>query len=187
MDSAHLTQLANPISDPENNPYELSHGTWPVLHDFPTVPDHIMNRIKSDASGSGISNHFPYLSLGLFFIETGLLKPHPTQRPLQKDCVDELRQRFETYGIHRMDSPGVAIGLGNGWLKMKNIGPHYFKITHSSPHIHHLAAENEGPIAHIICGGHRTEAIKEYSLGSCHTKYKQNFWLYYVLAPGLFL
>ena len=42
------------------------------------------------------------------------------------------------------------------------------------------------PIAHIIHGGHRTAAIRAYSTDPNNGDPEQNFWLYNVLAPGLF-
>jgi hypothetical protein len=185
MNSAPLTQLVQATSNSAPVPYKLLDGDWPVLDAFTPVPDHILERIKSDASGTAISNHVQFLSLGLFFIDTRLLKPHSTQRPVNQEHVKQLRKDFEEHGIHRMDSAGVVIGLGDGWLQMKNRGPHLYKISQSCLHLHRLAVEPEGPIAHVIRGGHRTEAIRNYSFYPDQTNSYQNFWLYNVLAPGL--
>jgi hypothetical protein len=185
MNSAHFTQLLPASSTLPSITYKLLDGNWPVLGSFPPVPDCIFERMIADASGTAITTHLHYLSLGLFFIDTKLLKAHPTQRPLNQTNVEKLSESFKTCGIHRMNSPGVVIGLGNGWLQMKNRGSHFIKITKSSPHIHRLAAEPGGPVAHVIRGGHRTEAIRRYALSSKHFYSYEDFWLYHVLAPGV--
>lgn len=185
MTSTPLTQLLPISSNSAPLSYKLLVGTWPILEDFPPVSEHVMTRIKTDASGTAISNNLQHLSLGLFFIDTDLLMPHSTQRPVNQHHVKELREGFEKFGIHRMDSPGVVIGLGDGWLQMKNNGPNCYKISKTSPHVHLLAAEPGGPIAHIIRGGHRTEAIRNYSRYPDNTNFSQNFWMYHVLVPGL--
>jgi hypothetical protein len=156
MDSSHFTELVPVTSNPAYNPSQLLDSTWPVLGEFPPVPLHVFEKIKSDASGSAVSNLHDYLCLGLFLIDTELLSPHPTERSLNQDRVEELRENFERLGIHRMESPGVAIGLGDGWLQMKNSRCNPFKITQEFTHIHRLVAEYGGPVAHIIHGGHRT-------------------------------
>ena len=184
MNPPSSTQLA-PIS-PNTAPlsYQLLDGDWPILDPFPPVPEHVIARIATDASGSAILNNLQYLSLGLFLIDTNLLQPHPTQRPLDQSHVSQLREDFERLGIHRMESPGVVIGLGEGWLQMKNPGPQLYRISNMSPHKHLLATQPEGPIAEIIRGGHRTEAIRVHSTQPDSSDPQQDFWLYNVLAPG---
>ena len=186
MDSTSLTQHVPISSASAPLSYKLLDGIWPVLEDFPPVPSHVLNRIKTDANGAAISTHIQYLSLGLFLIDTDLLQPHATQRPLDQSHVKQLQQDFENFGIHHMDHPGVVIGLGNGWLQMRNRGPHCYRISGNSPHLHLLATEQGGPIAQVIRGGHRTSAIQNYSLYPDKTNAHQNFWLYNVLAPGQF-
>jgi len=186
MDSTFLTQHVpiTPASAPLS--YKLLDGIWPILEDFPPVPDHVLNRIKTEANGASISTHIQYLSLGLFLIDTELLQPHATQRPLDQNHVKQLCEDFETIGIHRMDHPGVVIGLGEGWHQMKNNGPHCYRISKDSSHLHLLATEQKGPIGQVIRGGHRTNAIRNYSLYPDNANAHQNFWLYNVLAPGQF-
>lgn len=186
MNPSSSTQLIPISSTTAPLPYQLLDGAWPVLDAFPPIPSHVIDRIITDASGTAISHNLQYLSLGLFLIDTDLLKPHITQRPLDQDHVAQLREDFQSLGIHRMDSPGAVIGLGEGWLQMKNLGPQHYRISKTSPHINLLAAEPGGPIAEIMRGGHRTEAIRSLSMDPDNGDPQQNFWLYNVLAPGLF-
>lgn len=179
MNPSTLTQLS-PAS------YKLLDGVWPVLDNFPQVPSHVIDRITSDASGTAITNNLQYLSIGLFLIDTDLLKPHLTQRPVDQDHVVELKDSFQSNGILRTESPGVVIGLGEGWLQMRNSSPQLYRITKTSPHLNLLAAQPGGPIAHVIRGGHRTEAIRSFAMHPDNGIPEENFWYYNVLAPGLF-
>jgi hypothetical protein len=90
---------------------------------------------------------------------------------------------FQNIGILYGDHPGVVIGLGDGWYKMKKTDSEHTLISPSSPHLDFLRATPGGPIGHIIRGGHRTAAMKQLS-----KKLKrpyQNFWYYNVLVPGI--
>jgi hypothetical protein len=138
-------------------------GDWPALDVASPVPLEILELIKAEGNGTAISSCLGYLSVGHFYIDTGLRVPHDTQRPIISSHADQLREDFGVKGILRTESPGVVIGLGEGWYSMKNNGPKPFIISKSSPHLHHLSESSGGPVGEIIRGGHRTEAIRHYS------------------------
>lgn len=179
-----LTQLipVTPNVAPMN--YRLLEGDWPILDTVAPVQSIILDKIKSDANGYSITTHMNFLSLGCFFIDTDLLEPHPTQRPINQAHVTALLEDFEKMGVLRVESPGVVIGLGNGWLDMKNSGPHAYRITTSCDHLNQLSTTQGGPIGQIIRGGHRTAAIKQFSKSLNADQISQNFWYYHVLIPG---
>lgn len=147
------------------------------------IPSHVWSQILSNASGSAITNHLRYLSLGSFLIHTNLLVSHPTQRMVDRDHVLQLRKSFEDSAIERIENPGVVIGLGEGWLRMKYTGPDNYMISMSSPHLDILSTTPNGPIGQIIRGGHRTAAIKDYA--KRNPGRFENFWCYQVLVPGV--
>jgi hypothetical protein len=166
--------------------YRWLDGEWPMFDQAPQIPPYIWEQIHSDACGSAISSHIQYLSLGFFLINTGLLEPHPIQRKIDQNHVKQMRNEFDSKGIHRMDYPGVVIGLGKGWLSMNHRGPQNYLISPTSPHLHHLSKTHGGPIAQIIRGGHRTAAIRNYSQDPTNLNMAENFWYYRVLVPGQF-
>jgi hypothetical protein len=86
-------------------------------------------------------------------------------------------------GIHRAEHPGVVIGLGEGWWWMKKTIPRNIYISTSSPHLDLLTATLGGPIAQVIRGNHRSQAIKRYSNRKICPG--ENFWYYEVLVPGI--
>ena len=164
-------------------PYTLLEGPWPLLQKANPVPEIILDKVLQDANGNAITNHIGYFSLGFFYIDSRLLVPHSTQRPLNNNHVNKLYDDFCHMGIFRTQFPGVVIGLGEGWNHMHNTGAKPYKISISSPHLHHLSKSPNGPIAEIIRGNHRTEAIRRYSH---HTpNFHENFWYYNVLLPGM--
>lgn len=163
--------------------YRMLEGEWPVLQRANPVSAKIIDQIKLDANGSTITTHIAYLSLGHFFINTDLLEPHHTQRPLDQNHVLNLRNDFGDMGILRVDHPGVVIGLGDGWNDMKNNTPNHYMISPSSPHLNLLSTTAGGPIAQIIRGKHRTAAIKSLSKASSNPS--QNYWFYQVLLPSM--
>ena len=165
--------------------YRMLEGDWPVLQQANPVSVNIMDRIKSEASGSAITSHIGYISLGCFFIHTDLLEPHPTQRPISQPHVQKLRDDFARMGVLRMEHVGVVIGLGNGWGQMKNQTPNHYMISTSCPHLPRLANTHGGPIAQIIRGNHRTAAIRNFSK-SPQSDPSQNYWFYQVLLPSMF-
>lgn len=165
--------------------YRMLEGDWPVLKQASAISASVMERIRSDGSGSAITSHYGYLSLGYFFIHTDLLEAHPTQRPISQTHVRDLRNSFDSKGLLRMEHPGVVIGLGDGWNEMKNGGPHHYMISNSCPHLSRLSATGNGPIGQIIRGNHRTAAIRSYARNQ-DTNAGQNYWYYQVLLPGTF-
>jgi hypothetical protein len=62
--------------------------------------------------------------------------------------------KFNAVGVHRMNHPGVVIGLGPGWFDMLKTKGNHVMISSSSPHLGKLATYENGPIGEIICGGH---------------------------------
>jgi hypothetical protein len=166
-------------------PWKLLEGPWPVLQQAYLIPDIVMDKVLQDANGSAITNHIGYFSLGFFYIDCTLLVPHSTQRPIDNKHADKLLDDFSSTGIFRTESPGVIIGLGEGWNHMRNGTPTPYKISKSSPHLKHLAKSSGGPIGQIIRGNHHTEAIRRFS--SHPLNFNQNFWCYHVLVPGEYI
>jgi hypothetical protein len=164
-------------------PYTLLEGSWPVLQQANPIPQIIWDKVLQDANGSAITNHIGYFSLGLFYIDCNLLVPHSTQRPINTQHANQLFNNFSHVGIFRTQFPGVVISLGDGWTHMLNTGPKPYKISKSSPHLHHLSTTLGGPIAQIIRGNHRTEAIQKYSRQPLY--FHENFWCYNVLLPSM--
>jgi hypothetical protein len=155
---------------------------WPVLDSATPCSDAVFDAIKTAADGEIITTKIGYLSLGNFYIPTSLLESHPTQRTLNKGHVANLKQAFINPGIHRDENPGVIIGLGDGWNMMKNSGPLPYMIPSTWAHLSQLSKVSDGPIGQVICGGHRTEAIKQYSDESNNPE--ENYWLFTILISG---
>lgn len=162
--------------------YTLLDGEWPILNQATPVPASVIEAISSDTTGFAMTSNLGHLSVGYFFIDVDLVEQHSSQRPILSNHADILKEDFEKKGVFRTESPGVVIGLGEGWNYMKNIGPNPFRITKSSPHLHHLSLSPNGPIAQVISGGHHTEAIKHFSTLSGQPD--ENYWFYNVLLPG---
>ena len=163
--------------------FTLLDGDWPILETFTPLTDEVFASIKASADGLALSEVSGHLSLGTFLIHTNLLVPHKSQRPVVNSHADELKDAFKDIGIFRGDNPGVIIGLGSGWLQMKNTGPVPYKITDTCPHLSLLSSEENGPIGQVIRGGHRTEAIKRFAAE--FNSPDENYWLYKVLIPGI--
>ena len=160
-------------------PYTINEGEWPILQDATPLPPTVLQSINSQCTGNAISSHIGFLSLGYFYIDVNLLEQHPTQRQISSHHANYLKEDFETRGILRTESPGVVIGLGKGWEKMKNSGPLPLRITTASSYLSHLSLSANGPIAQVIRGGHCTEAIRR--LSECK---EENYWYYNVLLPS---
>ena len=164
-------------------------GTWPDLgsgiEKASTVSDDIITKIKNTATGIGLAEELGHFTLGEYYIDAELLEPHPTQRPIDNKHLDTLLQEFKARGVLRSENPGVVIGLGAGWMHMKNTSPNPLKITKNTEFIYHLSTNNEvSPIAQVIRGNHRTEAIKMYAADE--KKPEESYWLYKVLIPCTF-
>jgi hypothetical protein len=164
--------------------YRMLDGDWPVLQQANKVPLAVYDLIKAEGNGSAITSNLGFFLLGKFYIDTALLVPHSTQRAINTEHADELVKSFQTVGPFRTESPGVVIGLGDGWYQMKNSGPTPYMISRSCPHLHYLCKEPNGAIGEIIRGNHRTEAIKRYSLQSDNPQTHENYWYYEVLVPS---
>jgi hypothetical protein len=165
--------------------YTLLDSEWPAFDVATHVPAHIIETISSTSTGLGLSTNLGYFSIGHFFIDVDLVQQHSTQRPISLDHINSLKDGFENRGIQRTESAGVVIGIGKGWLDMKNSSPINYRITSSSsPHHHHLGLSSDGPIAEVIRGGHRTEAIRQFSALPGNSN--ENYWYYNVLIPGKF-
>jgi hypothetical protein len=164
--------------------YTLLNAEWPVqgLSKASAVPDNIIHTISSSFKGSAISQHSGYFSLGLFFIDIELLQQHHVQRPIDSSHVEELVDDFEKRGADRIENSGVVIGLGEGWTEMKNSSPIKYRIRNTFPFLDKLALSTGGPIGQVIRGGHRTQAIKEFSALPGHSD--EGYWLYEVLLPS---
>ena len=135
-------------------------GTWPDLapgiEEASSVSDEIIARVKN-------TEDLGHFTLGDYYIDAELLEPHPTQRPIAPFHIDSLIQEFIDRGVLRSEYPGVVIGSGEGWMKMKNTGKNPYKITKDNEFLYHLSINNQiSPIAQIIRGSHQTEAIKKY-------------------------
>ena len=78
-------------------------------------------------SGDGISRNLGHYTIGNFYIDCDLLEPHPCQRPIDKNHAELLHERFAKQGILCDQNPGVVIGNGLGWMKIKT--SHAYKIT----------------------------------------------------------
>ena len=179
MASLPLTQIVLVSADVSSYNYKLLDGEWPVLETTTPVSSNILDRIRN---GSGITTHIDYLTLSFFYIETALLEPHSTQRAVDQAQVIHLVNDFQNMGIFCLESPGVVVGFGEGWLHMKNSGPHPYMISSTSPLHHHLSTRPGGPIDQIIQGGHHTTVIKHFSSLTFHSE--ENFLYYRVLMPG---
>ena len=164
--------------------YHMLDGEWPVLDQAPRVPTSASNHVITIGNGSAITTNIGYFSLGKFYIDTTLLMPHPTQRPIESRHVDSLKESFHTLGPMRTENHGVVIGLGEGWYRMKNNGPRAYMISKSCPHLHHLRDTPDGCIGEIIRGNHRTEAIRRYSSQVDPPLFHENYWYYEVLVPS---
>jgi len=165
--------------------FKLLDGEWPILGQAPAVPASVLDEITSKSLGDGITGNLGYLSLGLFYIDVDLVEPHCSQRGVSSDHVRKLAEDFNDRGIFRAENSGVVIGLGDGWMQMKNPGPHTIKIATDSKYLHHLSLAPGGPIAQVIRGGHRTAAIKRHAASLDDPT--EAYWLYTVLVPGEFL
>ena len=162
----------------------LLKGEWPILDLASPVPSSIMDSISTDVTGSAITKNLGYLSLGHFFIDVSLLEQHATQRAIDPQHAGSLSFMFETSGVNREENPGVVIGLGEGWNKMKNNGPEKYRITPEFEHLHKLSLEPNGPIASVIRGGHRTEAMRIFTKDN--EDKSDAYWCYNVLLPSKF-
>ena len=157
-------------------------GEWPMLQEASTIPEPIMEAIAGDKTSLTLTNNLGFLSLGHFFIDIDLIQPHPFQRQIIPDHARQLKEDFETQGVLRAEHPGVVISLGEGWNLMKNNGPIIYRIRKSSSFLNHLSLTAGGPIAEVIRGGHRTEAIRQFA--SIPEQSEENYWLYKVLLPS---
>ena len=164
--------------------YTLLDGEWPILSQAAPIPASVIEAVSSEITGLKFTTYLGYFSVGYFFIDADLIEQHSCQRPISSTHADLLREDFEQKGIYRTESPGVVIGLGEGWKEMKNNGPNIIMITKKSPHLHHLSLSLDGPTAQVIHGGHHTEAIRRFSKLSSQPD--ENYWLYNVLLPSKF-
>ena len=142
----------------------------------------VLQAVFSEMTGNVLSNNISHFSLGLFYINTDLVEQHPAQRAISSSYVDELVQDFEQTNILRTECPGVVIGLNGGWKNLKNTGGAIYRISSSSSCIDMLRGTSGGPIAQVIRGGHRTEAIRCFS-GKPDMS-DENYWCYNVLLPS---
>jgi hypothetical protein len=181
--TSHLTgtQIIPVSANMGSIAFEPLAGDWPVL-DHAVVDTKIIERILDEGSGQAIDNNSQYLSLGYFFIHTELLTPHKVQRQVDQEQVRRLIDQFNAVGVHRTNNAGVVIGLGPGWFDMLRTKGKHVMIDSSSPHLGKLANSENGPIGEIICGGHRTAAIKAFN--QRNNLINQNFWLYNVFIPS---
>ena len=102
--------------------YDLLEGDLSqILGKFDQVPSEIIKKIESEATGTSITTHNSYLSLGQFFISTGLLELHPLQRKIKNAHVQKLLDQFQYQGVLRIENPGI--NNGSGWYNMKKLGP----------------------------------------------------------------
>jgi len=163
------------------NNAKLLEGDWPILQ---TATPYIFEWIKASTDGTELTSWLGYLSLGDFYIHTGLLEAHTCQRPTVLSHAEMLKEEFKAIGIRREEYPGLIIGLGPGWLQMKNNEVIPYKITPSCTHLSRLSINNAGPIGQVLRGGRRTEAVRLYA-AECERP-EDNYWLYKVLIPGMF-
>ena len=138
-----------------------------VLPNKSYIPDDLLaNYWKNSVTKTkiGLTEDLGHFTLGEYYIDAELLEPHPTQRPIAPSHITSLIQEFTNRGVLQSEYPGVVIGLGEGWMKMKNTGKNPYKITKDNEFLYHLSINNKiSPIAQIIWGSHRTEAIKKYA------------------------
>ena len=114
------------------------------------VPLNVFQAVSSEMTGNALSLNILHFSLGLFFIDVNLVEQHPTQRVVSSGYVNKLMSDFEKSNILRTGSPGVVIGLGEGWNALKNTGGVMYRITDSSPCLELLRTSPGGPIAQVI-------------------------------------
>ena len=127
-----------------------------------------------------------FLFNGSSFIDIELVESHYLQRPINTEHVQRLVKDFEVQGILRTENPGVVIGVVEGWMKLKNLGGHIYKISKNFPllSVLNLSECPHCSIAQVIRGGHRTSAARYFSDKPEHSK--ERYWLYQVLVPGKF-
>jgi hypothetical protein len=165
--------------------YTMLESDWPVLGQQTPYIDAVFDSIKSTANGEAISNSWGYLSLGFFYIDTTLLEQHSTQRAVDPAHVGRLKASFTQIGANRAEHPGVVIALGEQWKNLKHNNP--YMISTTCPHLSKLTLDGTptGLITQVIRGGHWTAAIQR--LAGERQKPEENYWLYHVLSPGMFL
>ena len=142
--------------------YNLFEGAWPVLKQAFTL---YTDQVFKD-NGGVISINLGHLTLGLFYIHDRLVKD------------------FNERGIFKEEHPGVVIGIGEGWDHMKHQKALPYMISPTSPHLSNLSLTSNSPISQVICGDHRTAAIKRYA--EKRNEPEESYWLYRVLIPGIF-
>jgi hypothetical protein len=184
MSLHHLTQVTTGSSLAAPLSYRMLDWEWPILKQAQQPSPALLKKIGLIGTGTALSNDIGFFSLGYFLITTSLLAQHPAQRELDQNQVKALREKFEARGIFRTENPGVVIGLGKGWNDMKNTGPHTYMISQSSPHLSRLSLTDNGPIGHVIRGGHRTAAIRNLAVHSEPPRPQEGYWYYQVLLPG---
>lgn len=142
----------------------------------------LIENISAQMTGKALSDNLGYFSLGFFYIDAELLEQHPTQRPVNSVYVDKLVSLFESGTIQRSENAGVVIGLGEGWNKLKNIGPIAYRITQDCSLVDDLSIGSGGAIGQVIRGGHRTEAVRR--LSQMPEMGEEGYWYYQVLVPS---
>jgi hypothetical protein len=173
-----ITQTPSPA-------YIVLRGQWPILEEASPISHEVKAHILKNGTGIGIEERIKFLSLGEFYIDVDLLVPHALQRPMLPSHASKLLEDFEMQGILRSNNAGVVIGLGKGWMNMKNNTGYNYRITKDFAHLSRLSHDEGGPIAEVIRGGHRSEAVRRYAL-SREGREDEAYWIYTVLIPGVF-
>jgi hypothetical protein len=104
--------------------YTVLDGEMPQdLIQMAGVPPVVKEAVLSDATGQELSNVISYFTIGQFYIDARLTEQHSSQRKPVEQHTEDLLNAFIDTGINRSQFPGVVIGVGEGWYKMKNSGP----------------------------------------------------------------
>ena len=101
--------------------YKILDGLWPVLNQLSDIPPAIRQEAYTFYNSSLTGSYLGYFNLGLFYIYTSFLKPHPTQHSVSLAHIQTFQQSFTETGICHAENPGVVIGLGNGCQCITNL------------------------------------------------------------------
>lgn len=166
--------------------YTSLEGDWPVLEQANDIPTWVTTAIREASNSNAITQYLSYYSLGFFYVHTSLLEPHASQRPIDTQHVDKLLKSYQELGIFRTEHPGVLIGTGDGWYSMRNASPLPVMLSPSFPHLNHLSHIQNGPIAQIIRGHHRTVAMNRFATNTDGSQSDESYWYYNILVPSMY-
>jgi hypothetical protein len=167
-----------------------------------------VSALGAAANAQDIAPYLARLSLGTYAIATKYLASHPFNRDIDSVHVQRLADNFIATGRPiRETNIGLAIANGHGWLNHRNStlqplalnndenAEEMYRIkqcTRLEPGAIECIASDQAPydpligikhpLAFIIKGSHRKEAVSKYSIETANPK--EAYWIYDVLHPG---